>query len=1743
MRTRSGRVGLHIVPGQDHALWVYVLGDIRAGVYGRARAMTNERQQRILAALVLAGTAGLGVEQLVTRVWDETDEPPDPVRTLRTYVSRLRSSIAEGENALIVTRPGGYALAEETFEIDSAVFERTVAEASRELDPYIALELFDEALALWSAPAYRDLAHLDWVRPEAVRLDELRLSAEESRLRIRLDADRHADVAADAERLILDHPYREQLTAIRATALYRSGRHVEALAELEQHRDRLRDDLGVDPSPELSDLETKILNHDPDLAAANAGGRRLRGYRLGKQIGEGAYSIVYRATQPSIGREVAVKVIRKELANERDFIRRFESEAQLVARLQHPRIVPLYDFWREANNAYLVMPWLEGGSLAKRLRAGPLALEETVRVVGHVAAGLDFAHGRGVIHRDVKPSNVLVDSEGNAYIADFGIALADIPFGGNTALPVSAGSPAYAAPEQFSGPSIDARVDTYALAVMAYELLNGSLPWPESATTATLLHHHHVGLPPLQLADDRVGQAVDALLARATATNPADRPATTVEFAAELTAIISAQPFRPSAAHVVNPYRGLAAFEEPDAPYFFGREDLVVAVIEKLQTDSLALLVGPSGSGKSSLLRAGIIPLLRSAGSLPVVMNPSADPIGSLASALGSISSVAPGLIKADLDAGLPLATVVSRIVPEAQVVIAVDQMEELFTLASADDAETLLAAFASLVTAGDANLRLIGAIRADFFGHPLTSPSFGALAGPATVTIGPMRADQLAAAISEPARLSGVDVEEALVAELAAETAGRAGSLPLMQFALTRVWDERSGSTVTFSDYERLGGLTGTLVRSAETLWEGLSPSEQAGARRLLLRLVQIGDEVTRRREQVGAAVSLGVEPGLIEAFVEARLVTLDRDQTSREPTIELSHEALIDAWPRLARWVEDSRTALVTAQRLRTDASEWDFTERTPDLLYGGSRLVAARGAAADPAVALASLEEEFLAASEAAKAEADEAETTAAVEEERHRARRLLLTAVAIVAGGIGIVAIVVAFMAQQRASDQASAAGFAQLIGRAIDLQSTNTELALLLAAEAYTLDPGVDAQRALLGALQNIEGTIEVWEAPRFESSTFSECFNIVGPGQFVVQPNTFVNGTPDPGGGIVDIAVVDRTVHRLESSRLECDVYRSPRDGSDGWLYVGSDNTPTTIVLDSDGAELGAYGGFVQPFFDGDGRLLAKAGERDAVGPYVELDPMTGEILADGLFEADRATLTNGGRFLSVIYERNDGPVPDPSALLDPDTYEVVVDLSAHTGRAISGRSSADDSRFGYVSKDERLLVWETETGQLAIDLAVEGTAQSIAISPDGSKIALLIGTGTLEIRSGVDGSIQRVIEIGRASVMAMDWPHDDQIAVLRTTGEVDLIAPEGGGLYETGPPCCARNEFGFIIPDGIPNAYAVYGNRDTGVNTYLDLVTGESWEVDISEWVFAEGGADLHMARDKTTVLIRPPFEMFRIELDGTAEEPHFPFGDQFVFEDEVPDHLPVAFHGGNEYMFMKLTAGSVSPDLRQIEVEAVQIGVIDIDTMEMITGPNIVDVSEETPTPNHAELLPGGVLLVGQELEDGRFRQQYFGVDGERFLEFFLPFDIGWWLLTPDRRWLLTADAANDEIRRWDVATGESIALAVDGEPETPDILSDGRFMIQTATGQYELWDIEEAAPIGVLADVGPRAFTASAVHPDESHVWLRLDGFFTKIPLDPQRWFELACDFAGRSLSEAEWRELVSSDRPYRDVCAAA
>lgn len=217
-------------------------------------------------------------------------------------------------------------------------------------------------------------------------------------------------------------------------------------------------------------------------------------YAIRSVLGRGGMATVYLARQASMDRDVAVKVMAAELADDEQFVARFEHEAQLIARLQHPHILPVIDFGREDKHIYIVMQLVRGGSLDDRLSRGPLPLPLAARMLGQIASALTFAHEQGIVHRDLKPNNVLLDERDNAYLTDFGIAKM---LAGTTKLTATGnilGTPAYMAPEQWRGELVDARIDIYSLGIMLYEMVLGQLPF-SGDTPYTLMYKHFNDAP------------------------------------------------------------------------------------------------------------------------------------------------------------------------------------------------------------------------------------------------------------------------------------------------------------------------------------------------------------------------------------------------------------------------------------------------------------------------------------------------------------------------------------------------------------------------------------------------------------------------------------------------------------------------------------------------------------------------------------------------------------------------------------------------------------------------------------------------------------------------------------------------------------------------------------------------------------------------------------------------------------------------------------------------------------------------------------------------------------------------------------------------------------------------------------------------------------------------------------------------------------------------------------------------
>ena len=355
-----------------------------------------------------------------------------------------------------------------------------------------------------------------------------------------------------------------------------------------------------------------------EIGLADLSGRAIRGYDLGERIGAGGMGAVYRAVQPLVEREVAVKIILPQYANQPDFIRRFEAEAQLIARLEHPHIVPLYDYWREPGVAYLVMRLLRGGSLQKLLESDALPVATATRLLEQIVAALGAAHRAGIVHRDLKPANVLLDEDSNAYLADFGIAknLSNPDVENLTQADAIVGSPNYISPEQIRSEFVRPQADIYCLGVMLYEMLTGRLPF--QGPTPIEIMHQHLSAPLPPLAANRAGlpRALDAVITRATAKDPLERYAAVEELLADWRRALDGQAVAVSApapeapaktlTAADNPYKGLRAFGEADAEDFFGRESLTQQLLVRLaEGGDLArflAVVGPSGCGKSSVV-------------------------------------------------------------------------------------------------------------------------------------------------------------------------------------------------------------------------------------------------------------------------------------------------------------------------------------------------------------------------------------------------------------------------------------------------------------------------------------------------------------------------------------------------------------------------------------------------------------------------------------------------------------------------------------------------------------------------------------------------------------------------------------------------------------------------------------------------------------------------------------------------------------------------------------------------------------------------------------------------------------------------------------------------------------------------------------------------------------------------------------------------------------------------------------
>jgi serine/threonine protein kinase/WD40 repeat protein/class 3 adenylate cyclase len=800
--------------------------------------------------------------------------------------------------------------------------------------------------------------------------------------------------------------------------------------------------LLVDGLP--ADFPPLRIDRLPPPILPGAFGRSVRGYELREQVGGGDLGVVYRAYQPSVGREVAIKSIRPELVNQPSFVRGFEAEAQLVAQLEHPHLVPLYDYWRDPEGAYLVMRWLRGGSLRHALDRGPWNLEPASRLLLQVADALAYAHRQGVIHRNVKPSNVLLDEDGNAYLTDFAIGARAAAAGYGR--PVTS-SPAYTSPEELAGEPLTPCSDIYGLGLLTLELLTGQQPPLDGP------------LPSVRSVRPDLPPALDEVVATATASAPSERYESVDRFVAAVVAAIgdsapAAETFTP----VENPYKGLRAFGEADAADFYGRDALVGELVRALVDHRLVAVVGPSGIGKSSVVKAGLVPSLRS-GALPgseewlvTDMFPGSYPYDELAAALLRVAvERSDDLVEELARDELGIRRLAKRILPaESELLLVVDQFEELFKLTAEETRRRFLAGLTALADDPHSPMRVLVTLRADFLDQPLLYPEFGELLRAGMVAVTAPSEDELAEAIERPARRVGVRYEPGLVSQIVADVRDQPGALPLLQYALTELFAARASDTLTLEGHVATGGVVGALGHRAEDLYARLRPPAQAACRQVFLRLVGADPTAqdTRRRVRRSELRQLELDPDAVEEILarygEHRLLTFDREPLTRTPTVEVAHEAILSQWERLRGWIEERRGDLLLHRRLVDAVAEWrDTGRRDPEYLPREGRLAQFEAWAGTTDLALTAGEREFLAE---ARAAAD------AAARRRARRRRATLAGFAVLAAAASVLA-AFALILRNDARDDARLATARQLAAAAEANLEVDPERSILLAIEA------------------------------------------------------------------------------------------------------------------------------------------------------------------------------------------------------------------------------------------------------------------------------------------------------------------------------------------------------------------------------------------------------------------------------------------------------------------------------------------------------------------------------------------------------------------------------------------------------------------------------------------------------------------------------------------------------------------
>ncbi|WP_188298958.1 helix-turn-helix domain-containing protein [Streptomyces sp. CBMA156] len=717
------------------------------------------------------------------------------------------------------------------------------------------------------------------------------------------------------------------------------------------------------------------------------------------------------------------------------------------------------------------------------------------------------------------------------------------------------------------------------------------------------------------------------------------------------------------------PYLGLAAFGTADADLFFGRSELVGDLVRLVDRHRLTAVVGASGSGKSSLLRAGLLPRLDESWHA-ALLAPGDHPLRALASAVcaltGGDAEALSGVLTAEPEAlGIALDTWLVTQPADRRVVLVVDRFEELFTTcADAGERDALLACLALASddrTACDpvaddrataARVRFVISVRADFYDRCLAHADLAdVLRRGAQLPVGTPTRAELRDIVAEPAAAAGVAVEPELLEAVLAEAAGQPGALPLVAHAMREAWTRHQGNVLRLVDYQATGGMRGAITQTAEAVYAGFPPEHQEAMRMLFLRLTAPGEgtEDTRRRLARGELDGLadaGTMDDLLHRLAAARLVVLS------DGTVDVAHEAVIRAWPRLRHWLDVDREALRAHRRLTQAALTWHELHRDPGALYRGVQLAAAQGRPRTGGATLNRLESAFVAASVAADGR-------------RGRRRRWTVITLAVLTA-LSLVLAATAYVQKTQSDAQRHIAVSRERAAQSRQFLEKDPETAALVALEGYRAARTTEARGSLLSAYS------------AYSSKQFTGHTGAVVTVAYAPDGRTLATGSADH-----TVKLWDTATHRMLAT------------------LTGHGSSVMTVA------------------FSPDGRTLASAGADRTVRLWDVASGRTTDVLAGHTGAVWSAAFSPDGRTLAT------GSADHTVRLWDVKSGRTLSTLAGHTDTVRSVAYAPDGLTLVTGSADHTVQLWDTIGPQVTSTFTGHtGAVGTVAVSPDGRTLA-----------------------------------------------------------------------------------------------------------------------------------------------------------------------------------------------------------------------------------------------------------------------------------------------------------------------------------------------------------------------------------------------------------------------------------